>query len=279
MTKFVRARLAAGEAVDALAPKVAALRKNGPAIAAENRKSLREALEKHRATLAAYPLAGVAGKEAAREDNRVEDFLDTEGEPTAHPATEFLQVVEELVKDLAYIGKLQAAIAQLREPENRQAPLEALARAEQVAREATEPADVRRIAVLLDAVRDSVENARAKEQVKAAQRRRDLGGPAGAAPEALAAAPVPPLPPEATELGGADWDASRSLAMLLSILAAAAILLFALFTIKQEVYDPKLNFSSGSDYFALFSAALASAAAGSLILLFSYWSPASAPEE
>jgi hypothetical protein len=279
LAKFVRTRLAAGEAVDDLTPKVAALLKNGPTVAEANRKALREALKEHRAALERYPLAAAAGREASREENRVEDFFGADAEPIAHPAVEFLQVVEELVKDLAYIGELQKAIGDLQDPEHRQAPLQALARAELVAQEAAKPADVRRVAGLLDAARDSVETARAEERVKAVERRRGVGGPAGAALPALAAAPVPPLPPDATELGGADLAESKRLAMLMTVLVGLGILLFALFTIKQGVYDSKLTFSSCSDYFTLFSTALASAAVGSLILLFSYWSPVSIPEE
>lgn len=277
LTRFVRDRLAAGETVDEVTPKVAALRKNGPGIAEQVRKALRDALEEHRGALAKYPLWSAAGKEAHRKDNRVEDFYDSDGEPKPHPAVEFLQVVEELAADREYIAKLKAAIALL-DVEVRQAPLEALARAELVAQEATEPSDVRRVAALLDAARDSVETAQAKTQVGAI-RRRGLEAPTPAAPKALSAAPVPPLPPAATELGGAELVRTGIWALQLTVAAMIAVPVFALFTIKQSVYDPKLTFSSYGDYFTLFSTALASAAAGSIILLLSYWSPVSVSED
>jgi len=279
LTKFVRARLAAGETVDDLTPKVAALRQNGPKLAQEARAKLEQSLKRHHDALAHYPLWTAAGKEAARENSRVEDFFDAEGQPITHPASEFLQVVEELVKGLAYIAKLRAAIVRLRKAEHRQPPLEALARAELVAREAIEPTDVRRVAGLLDAARDSVETARAKEQIAAVRHRRGVDGPAGRVAGALPAAPLPSLPPDATELGGARFDRTVSWTVAVAVAAAVAIVLFSLFTIKQAVYDPKLTFSGCGDYFTIFSTALASAAAGSLILLFSYWSPVSVSEE
>lgn len=265
LTEFAGARLAAGESLDEVTAMVAALRENGPAAAQTARKELAASLEKLEPEPPSVALVAVARKEAERTDNRVEDFYDKDGKRKPQPAQELLTALGQLQEDLQTAAKLHKAIGALRE-ENRKAPREALARAEEVAKSAADPGEVARVLTLLEETRDAIEKARAGE---AATIRRGAAQLATVAP----IVPQPPPPLSAPELGGGKLGRLRATAALATVAAIAAIVVFAAITVKQAAYDPKLTFSSFSDYFTLGSAALGSSAAGSVLLLLGLWFP------
>lgn len=61
--------------------------------------------------------------------------------------------------------------------------------------------------------------------------------------------------------------------MTLTGIALVITLAFAGATVLKAVYYTNATFSSGWDYFTLFSAALASGAAASVLSLVGYWRP------
>jgi hypothetical protein len=265
LTEFVGRRLGQGEAVDDLIKKVTGLRENGPAAALAARKELKEVLDGKQAVLAGYALLIAANKEAARTDTRVGDFYGADDTAKPHTASELAAAIKALAENLEYAKKLRGQIGELEE-EHRKEPLQALVRAEAVAKEAATLVDANRVKGLLDEARNSIESARAKEA-------EEVDRQEGEGPEAPAAltGPNPQPSPNAAELGGSDLASSRRWLLAITTLTVAAILAFAFFTIKQAAYDPKLTFHSGADYFTLFSTALASAAVGTVILLVGYW--------
>lgn len=269
LTEFARARLATGEDIDAVIEKVATVRSQGPAQAVGKRAELIEGLKQVKETIGTLPLAGIARKEAAREDHTAADFFDAEGKRKPHPAAELLEAVDKLAEYLEQMEEMRTAINAL-PAEHQTDPAQALTRAELVAREAETLTDVRRVADLLTATRDEIETARAKRGTPRRLRR------AGGAPEpvgGLPDEPVAPLSLEAPELGGSELGKTKTKAWLLTIAVAVGALVLAIVTVKTANYDPKLTFSSFGDYFALFTASLGSAAAGALLLLLGFWSP------
>jgi len=281
LTEFARDRLAAGETIDDVIAKVAEMRQKGPGAAKQARIVLLNALGEGEAELKSHPLRPVAEKEARRTDHRSDDFYGKDGERKPHPAASLAQAVVQLTQDyLPYVATLHTEIDKL-DPAHRVAAAQALARAELVAREAAKPEDVARIAGLLAAARDAVETARA--QVAAAHgeevRRGNVFREDGEEGDDVPLAPTAPLPVEAAELGGATLGSTGALAIAGTALAALLIVVFAIVTIKQSIYEPKLTFATCGDYFTLFSTALASAAVGSVILLLGYWSPIVPAEE
>lgn len=267
LTEFARDRLAAGEDIEPVIEKVGQALDQGPERAEAERAKLKAALGQIGAgdAVREHPAFVAATREASRSDNAVTDFYDEAGSLKAHPAAELEKGLEELVKYLGQAGKLRAAIDALA-PEDRTAPVEALGRAELVAREAETPEEIRRVAGLLDEARGSLEKARAK--VAASKRRRGVAG-APALPGKLGVS----LAPAAPELGGGKLVATRAIAIAASVATLLFVAAFTVATVKHANYDPKLDFNSFSDYFALFSAALGSAAAGALVLLIGFWSP------
>jgi hypothetical protein len=65
---------------------------------------------------------------------------------------------------------------------------------------------------------------------------------------------------------------------MLTLATCLVVLAFAGATVYEAAYDPNNTFATFPDYFKLFSAALASGAAASVIALLAYWQlPKSAP--
>lgn len=73
----------------------------------------------------------------------------------------------------------------------------------------------------------------------------------------------------------AGW---KGIAILLSGIVAVAILLFAAFGLMHAGYDSKPLFHSSADRFALFSAAVGSSAAGTVLGMVAWWSPSASAD-
>jgi hypothetical protein len=67
-------------------------------------------------------------------------------------------------------------------------------------------------------------------------------------------------------------------AVLLTAACIVVALAFSFFTTKTAAYDPNLSFGTDADYFALFSAALGSGVAATVLGLVANWRPAGAAE-
>lgn len=278
LTAFVRDRLAAGDSVDDLIPKVANLLDNGPGLAKAVRQALGEKVEADRAELSAFAVWRAAAREAARTGHEVGDFLAEDGSRKQHPAAELNGLLEQMGEVVGRLRSLRGKVAALAE-ENRTEPAEALARAELVAKQAATAPEAARLGELLDAARDAVEMAQAKEATKKLRPQRLVAPTRGREPEAVAGEPTLPPPADAAELGGGKLGSTELKAIALTAVAVVAVLAIAVATVKQSTYDPRLTFGSAADYVSLFLAALGSAAAGSVLVLLGFWSSSALPDE
>jgi hypothetical protein len=275
LREFVSARLGAGESVDALIEKANSLVKRGPGVASKARDELKRKLAElvdSGSLPANHPLVLAARKEAARADHNVADFYDAEGARIAHPADELRTALTELAAYLGAIDGLRVEVDKL-DKEVRRPPAIAVQRAQIAAdRMATRDAGTQVTALIAEA-RGSIDAALATSLVRKAAGRRGAGA---AIADMIAAAPDP----DAVEIGGDKLTATRIIAGFWTAVVLLATLGFAVLTIKYETYEPNLTFASLGDYVGLAVAALASGAAGGVILWVGYWFPsgAAAPE-
>ena len=272
---FVRARLADGDSVDDLIAKVDGLTRNGPGIAAAARSELeakRKELVDSGELPASHPLVLAAAKEAARTDNGVADFYDSEGARVAHPAAELQTALVELAACLAAIDDLRAEVDTLPEEVRRPAAI-AVQRAQIAADRMATRDDGTQVTARIAEARGSIDAARATSMVPRPSGRRGGGAETTST---IVAEPDP----AAAELGGDKLASTRLLAMLWTAVVLVVTLGVAIVTIWHETYEPNLTFASTGDYVGLALAALASGAAGAVIRWVGYWFPsgAAAPE-
>jgi hypothetical protein len=272
---FVSARLADGDSIDSLIAKVDGLTKNGPGIASKARSELdakRKELVGSGQLPASHPLVLAAVKEAGRTDNGIADFYDAKGARVAHPAAELRTALIELAACLAAIDDLREEVDTL--PEDVRPPAAiAVQRAQIAADRMATRGEGTQVTALIAEARGSVDAARATSMVQRASGRRGGGAETTST---IVAEPDP----DAAELGGDKLASTRLVAALWTTVVLAVTLGFAVITIWHETYEPNLTFASTGDYVGLALAALASGAAGAVVLWVGYWFPsgAAAPE-
>jgi len=89
-------------------------------------------------------------------------------------------------------------------------------------------------------------------------------------------AEVHELVPDPLDLKGERLQHAFDLGKLLTAVAILVVLAFAGATVWDAAYEPKPAFADFSDYFTLYSAALASGAAAAVLGVLAYWRPAPA---
>lgn len=264
---FVRDRKAAGDSTDALIAKVNEVVTSGPKVAEAARKELSEKLDGP-SLPGEHPLLAAAGKEAGRTDHQIGDFYDPAGERVPHPAAELSAALDELPVYEKFLEDLRAEVEDLQAGDERDKAAVAVETAQIAFDRAAKRSDGEAVAGRLKEARAAVDVAVAHELVGLPLDRRSDVASGGAD-----AAPRPPLPLDAAELGGARLARVRLVALGGTILVLGVTLIFSALSIIVTNYLPKVTFDSFPDYFALFTAALGSGAAGAIILWLGYWSP------
>jgi hypothetical protein len=272
---FVRDRAAAGESTDTTIGKVDAVVTSGPAIAEDARKELAEgvkAVEDGSSLPIGHPLVAAAKQEAERTDHLVADFYDEEGKRVPHPAAELADALVEFPVYLKSLEGLRAEAADLDEGECQRKAAVAVEKAQVAFSRAAKRSDETDVAARLKEARGAVDAAIAEQLIGLdLTRRADSAGSGEDTPQ-------PPLDHDAAELGGSKLARVRAWAFAATVLVLGVSLVFAGLSVMVTNYVPKLTFASFADYFALFTAALGSGAAGAIILWLGVWQPSEPAE-
>jgi hypothetical protein len=211
--------------------------KQGPARARAARSALSAALDA--AQLGSdHPLARKARAEAARNDHHISHFLDGEGNEIDHPAAA-------LTADVNLLEALRVRIAALAAAS---APWPELEVARRAWENASETGAIDHVAELVQAAADVQPMTRGVTE-------RGLGRQA-----------VEQLP-----LGTARLIGLIGSAAALTIIFILVAVGFAVVTVYLANYEAEPTFGSFADYFALFSAAVGSSAAGAFLGLLAPW--------
>lgn len=243
----------------AVRAEVAKVMSDGPAKARDARSELETALREATA-LGEHPLKNSARKEARRIGHRVEDFLATDGTSVPHPATALKAAIEALVAHKTRLDELFFEMAEKLKPscyppEVGAARL-AWARAER-------PDEIPAVGELVDQARYMLDKAVSTEDclLKGVS-----AGGLEASTRSLTFGASAPLSLEAAGLFAVVgvWG----LVTLLSVLVAVA---FAGLTTYMAAYEAKPTFGSFAEEFALFTAALGSGVAATVLGLLAPW--------
>jgi hypothetical protein len=273
-------------------------------------RGVRHARSELRDALAATPLPGSpayaagAGDEARRTDFKPADFIDDDLKPKPALADEWRAGIGQLAADAELLEQLSTAIDATLRAGCQEEPREAVARAQAALELVATPETVAGMnekitdakAVYLTALKTA--NCRKVPKREAHERSRTIlleyllrsgvGPDAGMLVEQMATAGI-------DSVGGAIArvvERARSMARqpaihlrgkqlwretlvgeIVTAAAAALVIGFAGATVWEAAYEAKPAFAGFADYFALFSAALASGAAASVLSLLAFWRP------
>jgi hypothetical protein len=264
LDSWVTERLENGAQEDELANEIAPVIRRGPARAAESRAKLLHAIDESGIPTDFAILEG-ARREANKTTHEISDFLDEDGKASIHPATTWLSALQAVDDARAFIATASDRIGQLR-PACQAVPTEERDQALQALRQVTKPADTAGIAERLDDLRTAVEDAEAEPDCIT----KSVAAAATVYPLELA----PAAAPETVNIAQIQLGASRGakpLAVLATIVVLLVIVSFAALTVALSAYDSKQTFASATDYFTLFSAALGSGAAVSVVAALGWW--------
>jgi hypothetical protein len=266
---WVAGRKLQGDTRESLIAAVHRVISSGPARAAAARQRLKQAIEAlhalkdHELVKAAGPIANAAG-------NKITDFFSGGEERKQHPADDWAAALGALADYRADLDDLQRAMGNI-EPDLRGPSQRELDAAEEAFKQVKAPDDLTTMAAPLDAVRVAINHGLAETNARIRHRRAADGetvAPTAPQPHRIALETLIPLGLSAGTLTGWALIAQTATAILVGI-----ALVYAFFTIKQAGYDAKPLFHADSDYLALFSAALASGAAATILGLVGSWRP------
>jgi hypothetical protein len=267
---WVRHRIDAGDKSADVLRLVDKVLESGLDQASEARATLKDALAKE--PIGAHKYAVKAGAVATATTHDVSDFLTAEGkERPFHPAAEWKAGLDRLHQAKTDIDEYDGRIKSQLKKECRQVPETHLGEARTTWSEIDAPDEVTRIDSRLEALRTSYENAFSDRDCKAA----GVSGAGAPLREWLGGR----LEIADLVLTGSGRSLLMSGAVLLTVMCILAALAFAFFTTKTASYDPKSSFGTSADYFALFSAALGSGAAATVLGLLANWRPEGSAEE
>ena len=263
---------------DLLAPIV----KDGPAKARTARASLATALSQY--PLGQHPLQDAAEQEVARSDHKVTDFLTPDGtQREHHPADEFAAALKTMHDYKENLDQAAANIEQLNE-QCRNEPDAAMELARKRWAAISDPGAVDSLANYFKEMNDLIDKKVADSDcVKVS-----LSDRVGAVTDFLSGGlttyttprrlRIPRIPevsrtaPRALKLDKAKvWRTLLAAGLFGTGLAIVVAVAFATLTVEQATYEANATFGSFSDYFGLFSAALAAGVAGTIAGLLAPW--------
>jgi hypothetical protein len=273
---WVAMQLASGAEPSAVFTAIAKVIQHGPAHAQQDRQSLRDELAGDPLG-AGHPFAAGARAEANRTDHRASDFLDPTGkERTQHPAAEWLAGLKKMKANYKELNDAEREITEKIKPECQKAAMHALnigrsAFARIKSLDAVTDLDGR-----LDTLSKTIDETLANPDCRLAladatdeefEARNWLKG--------VGTQQIRGVPDETRllQLDPAAFEKDAIFAVALTLASCLAVLVFAAVTVEEATYRDKHTFASFHDYFTLFSAALASGAAASVISLLAYWRP------
>lgn len=297
LTFWVDGQIASGKKASEVLALIAPVVRSGPTNALKTRRDLRRALEN---TPLPRSVAYVdrAANEAGRTALRVKDFIDESGKVRSSlPAADWATGLKTMEDDKKRLDQAESLIRDNLKQEKActAEPLAKLETARATFNTIREPSEVDDMKAALMGL--GIEYKRAYDRPNCRVPGRDHPVPAhsewlemfGDESKLLSAEPtlvsaaldaVRHLEPPKLKVGEGGRLRSESLTGWLMILGAAVIVLgFAGVTVWQSAYVPKPAFAGFPEYFALFSAALASSAAGAVLGLLAYWQPTEASAE
>ena len=261
---WVKSRLEAGKSIGDLIDPVTRAVAFGPGRASEARAELGTALDGSRGLPARF--MGKAREEANKIGHQVSDLLkDDLSDREQHPAAEWTGAVGTL-NEHAYALKEYSRIVEREIAEkcrqevlgglgNVQARFNTTETREQVS-ELAEP--MRDLEVLIEKVRKRPE---CKLEPSLEVEREEVRKP------------VEKFEGATLDLSGPGVQLRTLISVIALAVVAALILGYAGLSLYYASYAPNATFHSNADYFSLFSAAVASGAAGAVIELLGYWRP------
>ena len=268
---WVRERLAAGATVESLIAAVERVAASGPNRGDSARKRL-EAQIAAVPELDAFELVSSA-KPLAEAPNEIGDFYASDGtELDEHPADAMVEAIGQLAALAKALDELDAVLAKI-DDESRAGPAAVVS----LTREALKQA---RTAVELAPFEERVARVRGKVEEALIAAAKPPTGPQRAARRAAVSALLPTLKPWqrgpriALQLDPGAKERLRTVrAMALTVFVVVVTLTYAFVSIKHAAYDGKPLFAGFGDNLALFSAALGSGAAATVLALMSDWRP------
>lgn len=277
---WVKRQLAKPEAdPDAILVAVSEMVESGRARAVEARERLRQGLEA--ASLGEHPYGQAAAAIADPEKtNTVTDFYGEDGKRRKdHPADEWLSGLKRLLEYKREIETRAKQIDDHFDPNVDNPAKVELRQARTEFGEAASPDDVERLAPRLDELITAIQDELAKQLPADEQHRRAVGVAGTPGTLAIERAPrgvIDTLVPLDLSRGTlAGWT---GFARLLTAAVLVLVLLYAVLSVKSSTYDAKPLFDSFNDYLALFSAALGSGVAATVVAMLGYWKPPGAGE-
>lgn len=277
LKEWVQGRLDAGATHDEAIAAANEMLTHGPRRAAGARTELAAQLKK--STLpAGHPFRVGAAKEAdkgtkpdaEKPTHAATDFYNGNGEERKqHPAAEWLAGLERMDAHQDELARREKEIEDTIEPGDRTEPNKQLNEARQTFDRIEKPSKVTRMDKRLDDLITAIEDAQASALPEEERRRWQMGRAAAGADRRARGGleTVIPLGLSAGTLAGWTFFATLGTAVVVAV-----TVIFAWYTVKTAAYEPKLTFNSFEDYFALFSAALGSGAAASVLAIVGYWS-------
>ena len=262
LADWVTARRAAGDTSEALREKIQPVVDHGPAEAAKARAALDASLQGDPLG-PAHPLALAARREARRTDHVIGDFLDAKGDQATHPAATLQAAVTTMKTRKSELDAMQTEMERALKPDCHppEVPAARIAwaragHAEDIAG-VDEAVTAARKALYLKLATDDCLVAGAEKSAASWDRERSFGG--------LGV-------PELLSLPGTRLLSVLVLPwMVATLLCIVVALAFAGVTVALAAYDAKPEYGTWQDDFSLFSAALASGAAGTVVGLLAPW--------
>ncbi|WP_224279802.1 hypothetical protein [Nocardioides lacusdianchii] len=244
----------AAELVDPVSKAV----QNGPKKAADARADLTQLLEEPESALPDVELVTAAQREARRTDHQMADFYTVDGTEAVHPALVMADAIKTLAEYYKYLDDL--------EKEAQSLPGNPHPRKLQVARFVLSRVrtldDLKALKDALGEAREALDDARANSNM-------DKVGLQGLRSAETGLDVDSSLPPAA-------WLFAALGLAALTALAIAVTLAFAAVTVYVAGYDANPTFGSWQDGFKLFSSAVASGVAATVLGLLAPWRPGTA---
>jgi hypothetical protein len=293
---WVNGKLKSGDSATTVLSALAKLPPNGARAVREGRQALATALAASGIPSgAAY--RDTAQEEAGRPDVNVDDLLD-DGKAKPVRAQQLLEGLNQLDADTKLLSDLEADVNAHLVEACRKKPLEKIVAAQTVLTtidtperiaELTQPLTEAKVAYAVAtrrpdclAVRAAVSRAAHETAVGAYLRAsgidfgvEELIGQFTDATEEKVETIFERVRalPQPVHLRGKQLRRETRLGKALTALAIVAVGVFTVLTVWQAAYASKPDFAGFADYFALFSAALASGAAASVLGILAYWRP------
>jgi hypothetical protein len=281
LADWVKGRRLAGQSDDALLPLVDRAIATGPLIARDGRAKLRRHLND--SVLAEDHSYRVKATELLREKEELDvgDFLSGTGEwIDAYPTDAWVEGLERLEQQRTELGTLRARVDAMDAGDDRDKVEAALESAEQSFNAISGPKAVDGFDAKLEAVQASFPVRLAVEvallgaaPMSRAPGRRWLAAARGDAIERLEQ-PVVAVPTESRPAPDKLF-----LYKCGTVVLVALVVVFALVNLKENVYEPVVDFGDFKDYFTLVSTAIAAGVSSTVVALLAPWNPREPSED